>query len=486
MYHVSLPQRGFFDVWRDNARRFLVNHVPPDKIVWDRSGDEGLFTGTAAPGMDGPTDVTVTRSFLKAAASVLCHTQANAPALLYEALYRHQTDRRALTNPADPLSRKLARLQKAVGRDVHKMHAFVRFRELPSDGPRRRFGAWFEPDHLILEIATPFFARRFADMDWAIATPTGVARFEEGILSFHPPAERPDLPEDTSEALWGTYFSNIFNPARLHLQAMRSEMPLKYWKNLPETRLIPDMLADAESRVAAMHAAMPTRAPARAERILNRLSVPEISALPQTMDDARDAASRCRRCDLCEAATQTVWGEGDPSAPLMIVGEQPGDNEDIAGRPFIGPAGQLLTQLIRDAGIGPVWKTNAVKHFKFRPRGKRRIHQSPDRNEIEHCRWWLDLERRLVKPKLALALGATAAYALTGTDLPLRARRGEIETALDGGAVMVSWHPSHILRLSGNAASRARSELLTDLHAAGAIAGKAEPSSALTQRINSD
>lgn len=145
-----------------------------------------------------------------------------------------------------------------------------------------------------------------------IATPQGVARFEDGTQTFHPPADRPDLPEDASEALWGTYFANIFNPARLHLQAMRSEMPLKYWKNLPETDLIPGMLADAEARVEKMRAAMPTEAPAHAERILSRLPQPKVPDMPDSMDEARAAAMQCQRCGLCEAATQTVWGRGTP------------------------------------------------------------------------------------------------------------------------------------------------------------------------------
>ena len=463
MYSVHLPQQGTFDVWRDAARRLLSHRVQPEDVEWNRDDREGLFQGEGLPETDGPANVTVTTGFLKTAKSVICHVQPNAPALLYQAAHRHQTDRKALANPADPLSRKLARLKKAVARDIHKMHAFVRFKEVPTTGSRRSFGAWFEPDHLILEVATPFFARRFADMDWTIATPSGLARFEAGELTFHPPAQRPDLPEDASEALWGTYFSNIFNPARVHLQAMRSEMPLKYWKNLPETRLIPDMLAQAETRVAAMRAAMPTQASARAKRILSRLPVSEAPSELQTMQAAQAAAYQCRRCRLCEAATQTVWGDGDPSAPLMIVGEQPGDTEDIAGRPFIGPAGQLLSDLLQDAGVSAAWLTNAVKHFKFRTRGKRRIHQSPNLDEIDRCRWWLDLERKLVKPKLTLALGATAALALTNSDAPMRARRGKIETARDGGDVLLTWHPSYILRLDREAALKVREELLADL-----------------------
>lgn len=158
------------------------------------------------------------------------------------------------------------------------------------------------------------------------------------------------------------------------------------------------MLADAEARVARMRAALPTTPPEAAARILARQRPAPAAERLETMDAARAAAAACARCGLCEAATQTVWGEGDGAADLMIVGEQPGDREDLEGRPFVGPAGQVLRAEMREAGIGRAWLTNAVKHFKFQPRGKRRLHQRPNAGEVRHCRWWLDLERRFVAP----------------------------------------------------------------------------------------
>ena len=463
---VDLPALGFVAVWRDAARRLAQHRVPAEEVIWRWDGTAELFAADPVPKEDGPHPVTAPKAFADLSATVLCHRDDEAPGRLYAALLRHQDDRRALSNPSDPLSRSLATLQKAVRRDIHKMHAFVRFREMASEGARRRFGAWFEPDNRILEAATPFFAKRFADMDWMIATPLGVARFEAGRLGFHPPVPRPDLAEDASEALWATYFANIFNPARIHIQAMRSEMPLKYWKNMPETRLIPEMLAGAQARVDKMREAMPTEAPARAARILERLEVAPVPEQGETLQDARAAAMVCRRCGLCEAATQTVWGEGDPAADLMIVGEQPGDAEDLAGRPFVGPAGQLLQAALKEAGAGPVWLTNAVKHFKFTPRGKRRIHQNPNRSEIDRCRWWLDAERRLVVPRLTVALGASAAYALTGLHAPLGPRRGRVERARDGGAVLVTWHPSFVLRAPDGRGPDIHAELRADLRRA--------------------
>ena len=412
------------------------------------------------------------------AGSVIWHSAPERFALLYKALWRIDRKEGEPLSQADPLGRRLNLLAKNVGRDIHKMHAFVRFRECSSDTSRRRFAAWFEPEHNTLEPGSAFFAKRFTDMDWMIATPMLTAHFQDGTLSFGPADLRPDLPEDASEALWATYFANIFNPARVKLDAMRSEMPKKYWKNLPETRLIPEMLKDAEARVQRMRDAGSSAARPGAAIISTRYrnAMPNVPDLPETLKVAQMAAAGCRRCGLCEAATQTVWGEGAPDAALMIVGEQPGDREDLEGRPFIGPAGQMLRQSMLLVGIDPakVWLTNSVKHFKFTPRGKKRLHQSPDRAEIDHCRWWLGLELGFVQPRVTLALGASAAYALTSNSAPLGCRRGTVEEGLHNGPVLISWHPSYILRLADpSQQSKARQELLDDLATALAMANAA-------------
>lgn len=150
----------------------------------------------------------------------------------------------------------------------------------------------------------------------------------------------------------------------------------------------------------------------------------------------------------------------------MIVGEQAGDREDLEGRPFVGPAGQLLRQIMGEAQLDPAqsYLTNAVKHFKFTPRGKQRLHKSPVHAEVEACRRWLGLELAFTQPVLTLALGATAAFALTSNDAALSSRRGRIETGLHGGKVLISWHPSYILRLPDPVArDQARAELRADL-----------------------
>lgn len=465
MIRVELPRFGRFEAWRLAARQLASARIDAGQVTWgDVDTDADLFGADPLPPA-GTSGVAATKDFLMLARTVSSHSHPERWGLLYAALMRVQTDRSFLTNPADPVMDRLSRMAKAVRRDIHKMHAFVRFHELPSDSARRAFGAWFEPEHPILEAGTPFFAKRFTDMDWLIATPEGIARFTGNAIAYDPPSARPDLPDDASHGLWQTYFANIFNPARIKTDAMRSEMPLKYWKNLPETRLIPEMLADAPRRVQAMRDAGATDAPAFAARVTARIrQAPDVTD-PVTLEDAGTQAARCTRCELCQAATQTVWGQGDFTAGLMIVGEAPGDHEDLQGRPFVGPAGQLLHRTMTAAGIDPsrAWLTNAVKHFRFTPRGKRRLHQSPDRHHVDRCRWWLDLERKFVVPDLTVAMGATAAYALTGNRKPLTPRRGLIEPALDGGPVLITWHPSLILRLPPDRAPDALAQLQDDL-----------------------
>ncbi len=160
-------------------------------------------------------------------------------------------------------------------------------------------------------------------------------------------------------------------------------------------------------------------------------------------------AADCTRCPLFRNGTQTVFGEGAPGAHIMFVGEQPGDKEDIAGRPFVGPAGKLLDRALADAGIerGDAYVTNAVKHFKNEPRGKRRIHKKPNASEIEQCRWWLEREIALVKPTLIVALGATAARTLLGRSARVQAERGRVEAGAEGLPVFITIHPSALLRI---------------------------------------
>ncbi len=181
--------------------------------------------------------------------------------------------------------------------------------------------------------------------------------------------------------------------------------------------------------------------------------MPTHSSLAGLVRDAKD----CRRCPLYRNATQTVFGEGAAHAPVMLVGEQPGDQEDLQGRPFVGPAGKILDRALAEAGVdrSRVYVTNAVKHFKFEPRGKKRLHKKPSAGEIEACKWWLDQELDLIKPALTVALGSTAARALTGRAVTISRERGRVQQLRPGVAGLITVHPSSLLRLP-DPASRKR------------------------------
>lgn len=468
MHSVALPRIGTFDAWRDAARGLLSADTPPEDILWTFGPAESDLFGDTTPLPSGDRPVTATKDFLQLANLVLWHSDPQRFARLYAALHALQRDKRLLEDRADPRVQTLNKLAKEVGRDKHKMTAFVRFREITAEGANRRaFAAWFEPAHYITEPTAPFFAKRFGDMDWTIVTPHLTARFD-GSVSFSDGQPKPPLPDDATEDLWRTYFRSIFNPARLKPKAMQAEMPKKYWKNMPEAALIPEMIATAQARAAEMAAKAPTLAPARAAPILDRLRAEQAERL-QSQDQFLTALQGCRRCPLWENATQPVPGEGPPDARLMFVGEQPGDTEDLSGRPFTGPAGQVFDTALSRAGIdrAQVYVTNAVKHFKFVPRGKRRLHQNPDRDEIQHCRWWLDLEIQRLTPERIVALGGTALESLTGSRKDLLKRRGTFEETRDGIPLLVTVHPSYILRLPDAAL---RAEEMARFHADIALA----------------
>jgi DNA polymerase len=227
-----------------------------------------------------------------------------------------------------------------------------------------------------------------------------------------------------------------------------------------------------------MVATPPTAPSPRGRKTLARRASPVAAAddaVPKTLEAIAEAIQSCHRCDLWRDATQGVPGEGPEPASLMFVGEQPGDLEDLRGRPFVGPAGEMFDRALGEAGIDreDCYVTNAVKHFKHELRGKRRLHKTPNTGEVKACRWWLDHERRLVKPRLIVALGATAAAAVFGRPTAVLKNRGQALALSDGGQALVTSHPSYLLRLPDEAARRAAfSDFVNDLKAAKALVGR--------------
>jgi uracil-DNA glycosylase len=447
-HRVTLASEDDFDGWRDAARDLAEAGVPPNAIVWRVDGSEDDLFGTEAPKPKGAS-FPVPRSFVDLAKSIICHSDPERFALLYAMLWKLRSNRNAMEDRADPLVDRLQRLAKEVRRDVHKMHAFVRFREVGQPDGTTRFAAFFEPDHHIVRHTAGFFVRRFTNMRWSILTPELSIHWDGESLSEGPGATRVEAPGcDPLEAMWQTYYASIFNPARLKVGAMLKEMPKKYWRNMPETSLVEPLIASARTRELEMIDQAAAKSGLKHALDAERRIEPG-GNLRASWEALMKEARGCTRCDLYRHATQTVFGEGPLDAAIMFVGEQPGDQEDLAGRPFVGPAGQVFDEALEKAGIprSEVYVTNAVKHFKFEQRGKKRIHSKPNAGEIEACRWWIDQERSLIRPPVTVALGATAARSILDKVVTISRVRGSPIGLPDGGECWVTVHPSFLLRI---------------------------------------
>lgn len=458
---VCLPAPDDIDAWRDAARALILADIAPDQVIWEEPGQGAgdLFAQSPAPippPRAGAAPVRASKAFLALVRMALLHRAPQRFDLAYRLLWRLQTRPRAAEDAADPLVRRLDQLARPVRRDIHKMRAFLRFRSVAEADGGERYVAWFEPDHHILRANAGFFVRRFDAMRWSILTPAGTLHWDGAALAEGPPATRLDAPGgDPLEELWRTYYANIFNPARLKVGAMLKEMPRRYWKNMPEAALIPELIAGAQAREAAMVV----------------LGAQDFGPPPANLDGLALGIATCRHCAIGCNGTRAVAGEGARRLPFMIVGEQPGDTEEREGRPFVGPAGQVLRAHLQQAGIDPAqgWLTNAVKHFKHEPTAKRRLHQTPTAGEIDTCRWWLDRERELVAPRHILALGASAARGLLGRTASVQRERGLLAQQ-DGADIWLTCHPSYLLRLDGAARAAEEARFAADLRGfAGAL-----------------
>lgn len=435
---VHLAGQDDFDGWRRAARALVLDGAVPEGVLWQIEGEGDLFGASPTALTIAESAFSVPRPFVDLARIVICHRDPERFSLLFALLCRLRDEPRAMEDGADPLLRRLARMAGAVRRDMHKMRAFLRFREV-REGGEGRYVAWFEPEHHIVRANAGFFVRRFAGMRWSILTPDLSLHWDGGTLSEGPGASRAEAPDgDSVEAVWKTYYASIFNPARMKIGAMLKEMPRKYWRNMPETALVPGLIAGAQRR--------------EREMVATAAAGMTGDNVTKSWQSLRAEAMRCTRCDLHKCATQTVFGEGPLGAHIVFVGEQPGDQEDLAGRPFVGPAGQLFDRALADAGIDRerAYVTNAVKHFKFERRGKRRIHDKPNAGEISACRWWLERELVLIRPRITVALGATAARSLFGKAVTVSALRGEAQPLPEGDEAWVTVHPSYLLRVREN------------------------------------
>lgn len=518
MKHVVLE--ADFGAWRAAAREALHAGFRPEDIEFeDGTVPKALNLALEldeAPHGDKLEHPRVSKQFLEVAQVAAVHRDPARWDLLYRVLYRLQREADLLKIETDPDVTELLRLKAQVQRDLHKMHAFVRFRKvLDPDTPGERpvvideplktgvfseekhhlllqtptpfgsvereiegcdtdsgaqpqrdtgiddcehFIAWYQPDHRILPLAAPFFAERFAIMRWTILTPDASVTWDPALkkLTFGPGLPREAAPaEDELEALWRSYYASIYNPARLNTEAMRNEMPVRYWKNLPEVTLLPSLITGSTARVEGMVKTQQQAATAQpfvpGEHSLDAIS----AALPA-----------CKGCELYCYATQVVPGRGSSEARLMLVGEQPGDQEDRAGEPFVGPAGAVLDRILEELRIprSALFVTNAVKHFKFVQRGKLRLHQNPRMSEISACRPWLLAEIDAIKPKVVLCLGASASKSLLGGTFALMKDHGKVLPTPYAKQVVATIHPSAVLRARDEESGRKlRQFLMEDL-----------------------
>jgi DNA polymerase len=455
-----------FEQWRVAVRQLIAADVPPDAVSWNSVGDQpSLF----ADGEDSepltqqkPVAFSVPVKFLELAKTAGCHRDAQRWMLLYRTLWRiKHGEPNLLEIETDDDVYQLTQMRKAVSRDVHKMKAFVRFRMVDTEDDSEAYVAWHRPDHRIVRLAAPFFSRRFQAMHWTIFTPHESAFWDQSQLTYGPGIPASEAPDqDALEDLWKAYYASIFNPARVKVATMKREMPVRHWPTLPETELIPELLRQAPSRVDAM---IETH---------EGFTATATQFLPEdrSLASLATAADCCRACDLHLHATQTVFGRGPTDAKIVLVGEQPGDLEDVEGEPFVGPAGQVLNTALRQAGIArdQVYVTNVVKHFKFTqqqtPRGKRRLHQKPDSREIFACRPWLEAELTTIRPQAIVCLGATSAQALFGRDFRITRQRGVVLETEWCNQTIATWHPAAILRMPDDRRrEQMQSQLANDL-----------------------
>lgn len=514
-----------FAHWRQEARNLLVRNISPERVDWlPDENQQALFDldhgevlppgsirhpgpvkledppirvpepeGVTSPGERAPAAAAadgwkVPRRFLELASTAWAHPDPRKAAVLYRILWRMtlREEKHLLDIPTDPDMHRVAQWVKAVRRDIHKMHAFVRFRKVATDEEtgREKFAAWYEPSTRCVRMASPFFRKRFAGMDWSILTPDECVHWDGQNMTFSPGIPKPAKGgEEVLDDLWRTYYRSIFNPARLKVKAMQSEMPVKFWKNLPEAPLIPGLIAGSQERTRQMLETVEREASPVPRndymQELHQLQKKEtVSEIPELAEDLsweslREGILGCRACPLWQHATQSVPGTGPALARIMIVGEQPGDQEDLAGQPFVGPAGQILRNAMTMAGLDPaeVYLTNAVKHFKWTPDGRRRKHLSPNREEVQHCRPWVLAELHKIQPRVLVLLGSTAATSLLNRPVQVTKERGIIEAPHLAPTVILTYHPSYLLRLrSGPVLEQTRAGFEGDLQMAASAA----------------
>jgi probable DNA metabolism protein len=415
MQRIELNGETDWEGWRLAARALVLAGAEPEALTWS--------TGTQRSKLpDSSGTFHVPRALVSIAELAIQARNADRFGLLYSLVWRINAGEKLLQDDTDPDMALARQMALAVRSDAHRMRTNMRFLPVQEDRGTRFLG-WFEPAHFVLQANAQLIARRFPDLQFSIVTPDGAAHWDRNSLLFGSGLRHAE-DDETLQAWWEAHRTTLLEEATAHVSVPEAESLDEAPRPLDRAALGPVVLSsrpDAELR--------------------------------RAMKDA----STCHRCPLYEPATQTVFGEGPANATVMFVGEQPGDQEDTIGRPFVGPAGQMMDRAMEEAGIDrrTVYVTNAVKHFKFTQRGKRRIHQTPEVPEIQACGFWLDVERTHIRPRLLVLMGGSAARAVLGRAVTIGRERGRPIRQAGGQTVFVTVHPSYLLRIP-DAAAKAR------------------------------
>lgn len=415
MRQIVLKNETDWDGWRQAARRLVLSGIEPNEVAWS-VGSQG------DPLPDASGSFNVSRTLVSLAAVAIQARDPERFGLLYSLVWRSHAGENLLEDDGDPDLALARRMALAVRADAHRMRTNIRF--LPMNEPEgSRYLGWFAPAHFVLPANAQLIAQRFPGFVWSIVTPDGAAHWDGDSLRFGSGLRHAE-DDEALMAWWEQHSDMLLEQAEPGTSVPEAEA-------LDEAPRSPDL-------------------PALGPVVLR--SAPD----PALLRAGRDAAG-CHRCPLYEPATQVVFGEGPADAAVMFVGEQPGDQEDTIGRPFVGPAGQMMDRAMEEAGIDrrAVYVTNAVKHFKFTLRGKRRIHQTPEVPEIQACGGWLSTERDHIRPRLLVLMGGSAARAVMGRAVTISRERGRPIQLPDGQTAFVTVHPSYLLRLP-DAAAKAR------------------------------
>jgi DNA polymerase len=438
MPRIVLARETDWDGWRTATRAHVLAGTPPETLDWSIGAPAEPLPDVPLP--EGGGSFGVPRALVGLAAQAIQARDPDRFDLLYRLVWRAQAGEPVLEQRDDRELTRARRLALAVRAEAHRMRTHLRFLALSDTDPTQHLG-WYAPAHYVLEANAQLLTRRFANLHLTILTPDGTAQWDGTELRFGPGLDPILVPDDDAlVAQWRDYGPDILAAARTG------------------TSIPPAEALDEDPR--------PPDRPAIGPVVMHVHRDPALVA-------AAEDASACRRCPLGDPATQTVFGEGPAGAALLFIGEQPGDQEDIIGRPFVGPAGQVLDRALEEAGIDrrTIYITNAVKHFKFTPRGTRRIHQTPEAPEIQVCRFWLDVERVQQRPRLTVLMGATAARAMLGRPVTIGRERGQAFRLPDGAAGFITVHPSFLLRLPDEAArAREYERFVTDLREAARLA----------------